>query len=202
MQSSNMNRQRSASATGVIQSTIDILDEHVVVIDACGLILAVNAAWREFANANDGDPVVWSTGANYLDVCDRAAGRGCSDAAMAAALIRSVILGKSASAVMEYQCDSPTEQRWFKLKIARSHVPGSSRFVIEHENIVAPTLAASRIRLQANLLASVEQAVIATDLSGTIVYWHSYAERMYGWSAEEVLGRNIIDITPTESSQA
>ena len=103
---------------------------------------------------------------------------------------------------MEYQCDAPTEQRWFKLKITRSHVPGPPRFVTEHENIVTPTLAERQIRLQANLLASVEQAVIATDLSGTIVYWNQYAERLYGWSAGEVLGKNIIDITPVASTQA
>jgi PAS domain S-box-containing protein len=40
--------------------------------------------------------------------------------------------------------------------------------------------------LQAALLDAVEQAVIATDLSGHVIYWNAFAERLYGWSAAEV----------------
>ncbi len=53
------------------------------------------------------------------------------------------------------------------------------------------------IRFQAHLLSAVEQAVIATDLQGTILYWNAFAERLYGWSSAEALGSNIIDLTPT-----
>ena len=37
----------------------------------------------------------------------------------------------------------------------------------------------------AELLAAVGQAVIATDLDGTVVFWNAGAERLYGWTAEE-----------------
>ncbi|MBI3968830.1 MAG: PAS domain S-box protein, partial [Chloroflexi bacterium] len=58
------------------------------------------------------------------------------------------------------------------------------------------------IRFQAHLLDTVEQAVIATDLDGTIRYWNRYAEQLYGWSATEVLGRNVLDVTPSQQTQA
>ena len=45
------------------------------------------------------------------------------------------------------------------------------------------------------LLDAVPAALIATDVSGTIIYWNSFAERLYGWSAKDVLGRNILEIT-------
>lgn len=61
--------------------------------------------------------------------------------------------------------------------------------------------AAAEIYFQANLLSAVKQAVIATDLNGKITYWNRFAETLYGWSAEEVLGRNILRVVPTESSQ-
>jgi len=35
---------------------------------------------------------------------------------------------------------------------------------------------------------AVEQAVIATDIEGQIIFWNRFAERLYGWRAEEVLG--------------
>ena len=46
----------------------------------------------------------------------------------------------------------------------------------------------------AAVLDALRQAVVATDLEGTIVYWNRGAERVYGWEAREVLGRNVIDV--------
>ena len=56
------------------------------------------------------------------------------------------------------------------------------------------------IRFQALLLDSVGQAVIATDLSGIVIYWNSAAERLYGWPAQEAIGRSIVDLTPAPQS--
>jgi len=53
--------------------------------------------------------------------------------------------------------------------------------------------AESEIYFQARLLDVVNHAIIATDLSGVIIYWNRYAEILYGWSAQEALGRNITD---------
>jgi PAS domain S-box-containing protein len=61
--------------------------------------------------------------------------------------------------------------------------------------------AEAAIRFQAHLLDRVEQAVIATDLSGTIIYWNRFAERLYGHTAAQALGRNIIDVTPADASR-
>jgi PAS domain S-box-containing protein len=38
-------------------------------------------------------------------------------------------------------------------------------------------------------------AVIATDSDGTILYWSSGAERLFGWNAIEALDRNVVDVT-------
>jgi PAS domain S-box-containing protein len=47
----------------------------------------------------------------------------------------------------------------------------------------------------AEQLAAVGQAVITTDPVGVIVYWSPSAERLYGRTAEEALGRNIAELT-------
>jgi PAS domain S-box-containing protein len=52
------------------------------------------------------------------------------------------------------------------------------------------------------VLDTVRQAVIATDLNGQIVYWNRFAEALYGWSAAEVQGRSILEVTPSAMSQA
>ena len=56
----------------------------------------------------------------------------------------------------------------------------------------------SAIRFQAHLLDTVEQAVIATDLEGIITYWNRFAQELHGWSADEAVGRNIMDLTLAE----
>lgn len=44
-------------------------------------------------------------------------------------------------------------------------------------------------------------AVIATDSRGKIVYWSSGAESLYGWPVDEAIGRDILEVTPTRSSE-
>jgi PAS domain S-box-containing protein len=49
-------------------------------------------------------------------------------------------------------------------------------------------------RFLALLLDAVRQAVIATDMSGHIVYWNLFAEQLYGWKASEVKGKIVVDV--------
>ena len=58
------------------------------------------------------------------------------------------------------------------------------------------------IRFQAHLLDTVEQAVIATDIEGRIVYWNRFAETLYGWSAAEVAGQLVQDVMMAGQSDA
>ena len=57
-----------------------------------------------------------------------------------------------------------------------------------------PLSAEEKSHLQAHLLNAVEQAVLAVDLEGHIVFWNRFAETLYGWAEEEVQGRNITDV--------
>lgn len=68
------------------------------------------------------------------------------------------------------------------------------------EDITAQKVSSEKLLVQSRLLECVEQAVIATDLRGRVIYWNAIAEQMYGWSAEEVRGRSILEITPTPQS--
>ena len=54
----------------------------------------------------------------------------------------------------------------------------------------------------ARLLDAVQEAVIATDLTGRVLYWNRFAETLYGWSADEAFGRNVLELTASAGSQA
>ncbi|CAI5980836.1 unnamed protein product [Closterium sp. NIES-65] len=56
------------------------------------------------------------------------------------------------------------------------------------------------VAFQKDLLASVGQAVICTDLAGTITYWNKAAEMMYGWNEGEAVGRPIMEVTPADTT--
>jgi PAS domain S-box-containing protein len=54
------------------------------------------------------------------------------------------------------------------------------------------------LQYQAHLLANVSDAVIATDARLMITAWNRAAETMYGWKAEEVLGRRGAELLQME----
>ena len=53
-------------------------------------------------------------------------------------------------------------------------------------------------RFLANLVASVSDAIIATDMQLNIQSWNAGAEAMYGWRAEEVIGQPASSILKTD----
>jgi PAS domain S-box-containing protein len=51
------------------------------------------------------------------------------------------------------------------------------------------------------LLRYMGHAVVVTDLAGRVIGWNPAAERLFGWTAAEVLGRNIIEVTVPEAGR-
>ncbi|MBU1199585.1 MAG: PAS domain-containing protein [Nanoarchaeota archaeon] len=49
------------------------------------------------------------------------------------------------------------------------------------------------------LLNQIHEAIIVTDLVGRITYWNKAAEKLYGWKAKEVLGKNVLTLSTSVS---
>lgn len=56
--------------------------------------------------------------------------------------------------------------------------------------------------LQAALLDQLDASVIATDMDGVVISWNGGAEALYGWSAEEAVGRSAKDLIVPEDTRA
>lgn len=56
--------------------------------------------------------------------------------------------------------------------------------------------------MQAMLLEEIGQSVIAMDSTWRIIYWNRASERLYGFSAGEVLGRKITELSLTAGRKA
>ncbi|HYJ90332.1 MAG TPA: PAS domain S-box protein [Pyrinomonadaceae bacterium] len=68
------------------------------------------------------------------------------------------------------------------------------QYVAIRFDITERKLAEERIRQQASLLDNAQDGILVCDLKYNILYWNKGAERIYGWTLEEVLGMNIADI--------
>lgn len=74
---------------------------------------------------------------------------------------------------------------------------------VERLNGLVETLSSRDFsKLQDGILNNVQGAVMATDTDMKIIYWNRYSEMMHQYKAEEVLGKNIIDIrVPPENRE-
>lgn len=57
-----------------------------------------------------------------------------------------------------------------------------------------------QIREQAALLDQAQDAILVRDLNHNILFWNKGAERIYGWSAREALGKNVHELLLKERS--
>ncbi|MDB5894381.1 MAG: hypothetical protein JWQ88_1912, partial [Rhodoferax sp.] len=52
----------------------------------------------------------------------------------------------------------------------------------------------ARIRHQASLLDKAQDAIIVRGIDHHVLYWNQSATRLYGWTADEVLGRSLVSL--------
>ena len=76
--------------------------------------------------------------------------------------------------------------------------PAIERELREAESRRERRRAEEQIRYQAYLLSNVRDAIIASDENYLITYWNHAAESLYGWKAEETIGKYGPEITKTE----
>jgi len=115
--------------------SLDELPEHTAIVDRSGAIVAVNKAWKCFAEDNGADLSKVSEGANYLEVCERATGEQSQYAQSFGEGLRSVLSGREERFAMEYPCHSPTERRWFVGRVRRFADGDLPMALVAHENV-------------------------------------------------------------------
>ncbi len=122
------------------QLTIDSLKNHITITDETGSIIAVNKAWRDFADRNNLAWEQYGLGTNYLKITEKASGRSSEKAAETAREITNLLSGKTESFDLEYPCHSPDKRRWFILTGTRFVSRMGVRLVLSHQDITARKL--------------------------------------------------------------
>ena len=137
--------ERISEARHFFHSSFDALSSNIAILDEHAIILAVNDAWRRFADANQYAGHNYGIGASYITVCDPNSS-GFLDGASVAAGLDDVLKGRKNLFELEYPCHSPNEDRWFVLRMTRFKPPGPVRVVASHENITSRKKADEALR--------------------------------------------------------
>jgi PAS domain S-box-containing protein len=101
-------------------------------------------------------------------------------------------LGHSASTAWEHRRKDGTllsvESTWHEISYA-----GREAVLVLTLDRTEQRRAEERNRQQANLLNLASDAIIVRDLDNNVLFWNQGAERLYGWSAKEMVGAKTLD---------
>ncbi len=99
---------------------------------------------------------------------------------------------------MEYACSSPSEQRWFIGRVTRFPGKDLGRLVNAHENITERKQAGISSRRLVAIVESSDDAIISKGLDSIISSWNEGAEKIFGYTAKEMIGTSIMRLIPED----
>lgn len=190
-----------------VSGFMDAMQDEVAILDSSGVIVATNKAWQQFSAENGGEVTTSYVGSNYLDICRSAQGPSSAEAIIIPDGFSDALrTGKQFRC--EYPCDSPKVKRWFELTANRLEHNGEYYLLLQHRNISIRHIERTEIEqafINSNamvaLVATTSDPILSFDLDGKITTWNGAAERMYGYTAAEALGRSVELLYPDNWSK-
>lgn len=183
-----------------LKEVFDSLTSHICVVDVEGTILQTNEAWKRFAQQNSGG--CGTDSGNYLEICNSAAANGCEVAGRFSEGLLAVLENRIPCFMLEYDCHSPDEERWFICRITRFELEGQVYGVISHQNITPKVLAEHSLeQSEAVFKATFDQAVagmVQCDLEGHFLLVNRAFCQITGYREDELLQACFMDITLPE----
>ena len=139
-------QEQSRNSEAAKQAAIlNALPAHIALLDTQARIIAVNEAWRRFADSNGLRDANYGIGENYLKTCRRAQGDDAAEADQVAAGIRQVLAGQQLQFTREYACHSPGQRRWFLMTVSPLVRGQQNGAVVMHIDITERQAAQDRI---------------------------------------------------------
>lgn len=85
--------------------------------------------------------------------------------------------------------------------ISQVEVAGQRTYTVILRDITERKRSETAMALLASIVESSVDAIVGKDLNGIVTSWNAGAESMFGYSAEEMLGRSILQIIPPERQE-
>jgi len=138
------------------------LPVSAVILDASGMIVAVNDTWKEFGRQNGLCIPNGGVGANYLQYC---AG---SEFTMK---LKGLLAGRLDLLTLVYPCHSPSEKRWFSLigvPLSPAKPAGVALLHVNLTGTLPPQLGGSLTQVEATSKGQVRPTINVDAISGVI----------------------------------
>ncbi len=193
---SELEQRRLAKLNGTI---INALPANVALLDAEGTVFAVNEGWRSFGTTNGLRSEAAGVGTNYLQICERNT-EGDQDAAIVAQGLRDVLSGAQRTFSMEYPCDAPSENRWFRMLAAPARVGESGGAVVMHLDISEQRRAEDKARVAASAFRHLADAVMVLDSGFRVLTVNRAFTSITGYQPHEVAAALITDLLVADRS--
>lgn len=133
------------SKVDIFKEIVNSISAQVAIINTKGVIIDTNQAWQDFAVENGMPDDFDSVGVNYLTICDCAVKDKDDDPSKIAQGIREVINGNIPEFLTHYPCHSPSQKRWFILRVVPFRKEDDEKFIITHENVTPLMLAQEKL---------------------------------------------------------
>ncbi len=151
--------QRLREAEAFRQAIFNALVIQICVIDDEGVIIDTNAAWSHGPGGDRApEQSAIGIGANYFDACRSARNSPEEqDAQAVLAGLSAVIRGDLPFFEYQYPCNSPTEERWFLMRVVPMADVSPRRLIISHLDVTSQHIAARALSEAAQLRAQLQQ---------------------------------------------
>ena len=184
---------------------LNALPAHIALLDAQGIIVSVNEAWRHFDGAHVLQGPQHGIGRNYLHFCDTAGGEGVTEAQRVAAGIRAVLAGERKHFSVEYASRSLLGPGWFLLTVTPLTADGRQGVVVMHLDITERRRAEEAMQRQQTELRVLFDLMPAMvwfkDTENVILRVNQRVAEAAGRTVEEIEGRVAHDIYPEQAAR-
>jgi PAS domain S-box-containing protein len=199
--------ERTVSQTSAfLQAEIDAMDAEVAVLDQNGIVIAVNAAWRHYADDTNFVPLNYGLGINYFDVCERVEGEDAQTARHAADCIREVLEGRATKCSFDYPCHIPGREQWFSMTASQFILDNQHYVVVSHHDITKRVIAERQLQHNQALYQLLvrnlpHNAVFLFDRDLRYTFAEGEGIKVSGHNPEAFIGKTLWDLFPPDIAE-
>lgn len=170
-----------------LRAVVESEPHCVKIVDARGMLVDINPAGLAMLQAGSRSEVVGRRVEDLIHPDDRQGHRE----------LHARVLAGQAGELRFRMRSLGGQERWVESRAVPLHgEDGEATAMLSVTlDITQQRAAQQALRAQAQMLDNIGQAVIATDVDGVVIYLNRAACDLYGWKAEELTGRHILQAT-------